>query len=58
MDIRDELERKKIEKLDKEPETTICSTMHCYNRAEETNDPLHPPFCEQCRDRYQGKANA
>lgn len=38
-----------------EVETTVCSTMHCYNRAEETNDPLHPPFCEQCQDRKQEK---
>lgn len=35
--------------------TTICSTMFCYNRAKETNDPAHPPFCEQCQERKKGK---
>jgi hypothetical protein len=29
--------------------TTICSNALCYNRAEETNDPAHPPFCEKCK---------
>lgn len=28
---------------------TVCSTMHCYNEAEETNDPAKPPFCEECK---------
>lgn len=26
---------------------TICSNAHCYEKAEETNDPAHPPFCEK-----------
>lgn len=51
MDPVDKLEEKKIEELEKEEETTICSTMHCYNRAKETHDPRNPPFCEQCQDR-------
>lgn len=58
MDPVDKLEDTKIKELDKTStldDTTICSTMHCYNRAKETNDPLHPPFCEQCQDRKDGK---
>lgn len=39
-------------------ETTICSTMFCYNRAEITNDPAKPPFCEQCQDRNKKGSNA
>jgi hypothetical protein len=29
--------------------STICSTMHCYNWAEETGDPAKPPFCDSCK---------
>jgi len=32
-------------------ETTICSNMHCYNRAPVSDDPAKPPFCEPCKAR-------
>lgn len=31
------------------PEITTCSTMHCYNRAEVSDDPAKPPFCKDCK---------
>ena len=34
-------------------EMTICSTMFCYNDAEFTNDPANPPFCEQCKGKWE-----
>jgi hypothetical protein len=38
-----------------QPQMTICSNMHCYNEAEVTNDPLHPPFCQPCKDKKKPK---
>ena len=35
--------------------TTVCSTMFCYNRAEITNDPAKPPFCDDCKEKKLGK---
>ena len=29
--------------------TTVCSTAHCYGRAQWTGDPAHPPFCNDCK---------
>lgn len=34
---------------------TICSTMFCYNDAEVTNDPAHPPFCDECKEDNRDK---
>lgn len=31
------------------PVLTCCSTMHCYENADDTErDPARPPFCERC----------
>jgi len=35
--------------------TTICSSMHCYNKAIISNDPMHPAFCEPCKARTRAR---
>lgn len=32
-------------------EVTVCSNMHCYNYAANTNNPSKPPFCEECQEK-------
>lgn len=34
--------------------TVTCSSMHCYEQAEDTDDPLRPPFCKKCKTNKKG----
>lgn len=40
-------------KLVPDPETTVCSSMFCYNRAEINANPVLPPFCEDCKSKQK-----
>lgn len=34
---------------------TVCSSALCFNKADPTNDPAKPPFCDKCKKTKEKK---